>query len=365
MKSITVVGGVAILAAAAFVLFVPTWTGAPKAAQEIGFPQEVQFFNGTEQAAINRPPPALPPAPAGGPSATEAYQNVRVLTDLSAAEFMRLQQALTLWVSPKEGCGFCHAGEDYASDAKPQKLAARTMLQMTRHLNADWGTHVAAAGVTCYTCHRGNPVPPATWFPGPPKPDSPTAARQDDWQERADTVRKFFPDNGFAEYFLADEPIAVQSTTVEPSRTIGSWPEAKRIYEMMMQMSDGIGVNCGYCHNSRNFQSWAESSPYRWVGYDALGLVRDLNRNFLLNVAAQVPQGRTLTTETNLPALPTRMRGPQLGNGMVTCVTCHLGVTRPLAGANMVHDYPGLGTPAAATGPAPAAQEPRSQEPRP
>ena len=31
--------------------------------------------------------------------------------------------------------------------------------QMTRHINADWKTHVGATGVTCYTCHRGQPVP--------------------------------------------------------------------------------------------------------------------------------------------------------------------------------------------------------------
>ena len=43
------------------------------------------------------------------------------------------------------------------------------MLQMTRHINADWQPHVGATGVTCYTCHRGNNVPKNIWFnnPGP------------------------------------------------------------------------------------------------------------------------------------------------------------------------------------------------------
>ena len=112
---------------------------------------------------------------------------------------------------------------------------------------------------------------------------------------------------------------------------------------MMMQMSDGIGANCGYCHNSPRFASWAESSPYRWIGFDAIRLVRDLNRNYLLPIAPLVPQTRTLTTETNLPVLPEQERGPQLGNGLVICATCHHGVTKPLNGANMVHDYPGPG----------------------
>ena len=46
---------------------------------------------------------------------------------------------MTNWVAPKEGCAFCHAPAagtpagsaalDFASDAKPQKAAARTMIQ--------------------------------------------------------------------------------------------------------------------------------------------------------------------------------------------------------------------------------------------
>ena len=46
------------------------------------------------------------------------------------------------------------------------------MLQMMRHINQDWKTHVAETGVVCYTCHRGNPVPANIWFenPGWPQP---------------------------------------------------------------------------------------------------------------------------------------------------------------------------------------------------
>lgn len=349
MKSLTLVAAAGIVAAGAFVVFVPSYTGAPRAADEVGFPQQVLFHGAAERAPINQaPPPPLPPAPAGGPPATEAYKNVQVLTDVSAAEFMRLQAAITAWVSPQQGCAFCHAGEDYASDAKPAKAAARVMLRMTRHLNADWSNHVAGAGVTCFTCHRGQPVPPEIWFPSTPPPHRQFVAPQDNWREAADTVRKFFPDAGFAEYFYDSEPIAVQSTTVEPSGTVSSRVEAKRIYEMMMQMSDGIGVNCGYCHNSRNFESWAESTPYRWVGYAAIRLLRDVNLNYLREVASLVPQTRELTTETNLPVLPARQSGAQSGNGLVVCATCHVGITKPLNGANMVHDYPGLSGPAAA-----------------
>ena len=354
MKGITLAGVVGVLAAGAFVLFVPSWAPPPPSATEVGFPQQVLFHGGAEErAALNRVPPPLPPAARGGPSATETYKNVQVLTDVSAAEFMRLQEAITQWVSPRQGCSFCHAGDDWASDAVPAKRAARVMLRMTRHINADWSNHVAGAGVTCYTCHRGQPVPAEIWFPSSPARQRRMVAPQDNWHEAADTVRKFFPDAGFAEYFLGDEPIAAQSSTPEPSRTVASYVEVKRIYEMMMQMSDGIGANCGYCHNSRNFQSWEESTPYRWTSWHAIRMLRDLNRNYLLPIAGLVPQSRTLGTETRLPVLPAREAGPQQGNGLVLCATCHYGVTKPLGGANMVQDYPGLAPPAATAAAAP------------
>jgi photosynthetic reaction center cytochrome c subunit len=342
MKSLTVVAGLAALAAGAFALLVPSWEAPPPAAMEVSFPQGIQFQPSAERAAVNRPLPPLPPAAEGGPAATEVYKNVQVLTDVSAAEFMRMQEAMTQWVSPQQGCGFCHAGTDWASDAKPAKQAARVMLRMTRHLNTEWSSHTAAAGVTCYTCHRGQPVPAEIWFPSPPTPRRPMVAPQDAWHEAADTVRKFFPDAGLAEYFLADEPIAAQSTTVEPGGTTASYDEVKRIYEMMMTMSDGIGANCGLCHNSRDFQSWDESTPYRWNAWYAIRMLRDLNRNYLPDVAAVIPQSRLREGETRLPVLPAREAGAQQGNGLVLCGTCHRGVLRPLGGASMAHDYPAL-----------------------
>jgi photosynthetic reaction center cytochrome c subunit len=64
--------------------------------------------------------------------------------------------AITAWVSPQEGCNYCHNAENLADDSKYTKVVARRMLQMTQHVNADWKDHVADTGVTCYTCHRGN-----------------------------------------------------------------------------------------------------------------------------------------------------------------------------------------------------------------
>ena len=75
--------------------------------------------------------------------------------------------AITEWVAPEQGCAYCHNLENLADDSLYPKVVARRMLQMTQHINADWKTHVAETGVTCYTCHRGNPVPANIWFTDP------------------------------------------------------------------------------------------------------------------------------------------------------------------------------------------------------
>ena len=106
--------------------------------------------------AANEVPMPVDPAPAGGPMATAEYKNVKVLTDLTSNQLTRLMLAMTEWVAPEQGCGYCHAdGEDFSSDKLYTKVVARRMLQMTRDINANWKKHVGATGVTCYTCHRG------------------------------------------------------------------------------------------------------------------------------------------------------------------------------------------------------------------
>jgi photosynthetic reaction center cytochrome c subunit len=353
MGTLTIVAGVGAIAAAAFIAFVPTWSHPPVGGIQIGPPPTsmIEFTTGQLKEPVPQTAPApLPPATGESQPAAQAYKNIKVLTDVSAPEFMRLQQAITQWVAPKQGCDFCHQGKDYASDANPHKLAARLMLSMVRHINADWGSHVQPAGVTCYTCHRGQPVPAETWFPSNPAPVRHFIATQENWQENGDTVRKFFPDAGWELYFLEDLPISVQSTTALPSNTVASQIVAKRVYEMMMQMSDGIGVNCGYCHNSRALESWSQSSPYRWNGYSGIKLTQDLDHNYLLQLAGLIPQDRAIINETALPVIPDREANPQRGNGLIVCATCHYARPEPLNGANMLKDYPGL------TNPQPAAK---------
>ena len=335
------------------ILVVPDWHG-PVEGTQMSFrgTGSIQFASpkaaAVQLAAI---PATLPLASNGGATAGQTYKNVQVLGSVDASEFMRLQSAITEWVAPKQGCAFCHDQADFSSDAKPAKLAARRMLEMTRYINAAWSSHVQPSMVTCFTCHRGQPVPSEAWWPRYPDPERPNVARRDAWFEAADTVSGFFPDAGYAEYFLQDNPIAAQSTTALKSGTVAEAVVVKRIYEIMMQMSLQIGVNCGFCHNSRALDDWSQSTPERWVGFYALRMIRDLNRTYLLPLADLIPQQKKLTTETAVPAIPEHQLGQQPGNALLTCGTCHHGLPRPLQGANLGSSYPEL------TGAQPESQE--------
>lgn len=327
-----------------FVVFVPKWT-LPVHGTQLGnsVSSMVQFApTSPTEIAINQPPPAVPPADNDTRPATSVYKNVTVLTDVDAGQFMRVQHAMTQWVSPGHGCAFCHAGNDYASDAKPAKQVARLMLKMTRHINADWRQHVGKGGVNCYTCHRGQPVPAHVWFPQPAEPIKAFIDKQENWNESAHTVRDFFPTDGWDEYLLQDTPALAQPYTALPSGQASAQIVVKRVYEMMMQMSDGIGVNCGYCHNSRALFDWRQSTPMRWTGYSGLTMTRDLNRNYLLGIGQLLPENRSIANNTRMPVIPAREQNPLVGNGLSNCATCHNGAPKPFDGADMLGGFPAL-----------------------
>ena len=70
-------------------------------------------------------------------------------------------------------CNFCHAPSkedekkmDFASDDKPEKSIARSMMKMTNRINKKFfhgkmklGDTDAVLAVNCETCHHGEPHP--------------------------------------------------------------------------------------------------------------------------------------------------------------------------------------------------------------
>ena len=114
-------------------------------------------------AATNIPTP-LPPAGTSPPGPLP-WKNVQVLNDISVAEFNRTMVAFSTWVAGTGNCAYCHNVANFSADTLNDgtpiytKLVARRMIQMTRHINGQYASHVKNTGVTCYTCHRGKPLP--------------------------------------------------------------------------------------------------------------------------------------------------------------------------------------------------------------
>ena len=280
-------------------------------------------------AAINTPPPESPPASPDGPKASLVFKNVKVLGDLSAGQFAQFMVDMTAWVAPQQGCTYCHVATDFADDSVYSKVVARRMIQMTQHVNADWKPHVATTGVTCYTCHRGNNVPTNIWY----RPDVRTTGllgNRAGQNAPAPLVGlASLPNDPFDTFLTGNaDDIRVVSTEALPQGTHPSLiKQTEATYGLMMHMSQSLGVNCTYCHNSRSFASWEMSTPQRATAYYGIRMVRDLNSHYLESLNGVFPPNRL---------------GPTGDVPKLNCATCHQGAYKPLYGAQILNNHPGL-----------------------
>lgn len=294
-------------------------------------------------APKHQAPEALEAASPDGPKARDVYQNVKVLGHLSVAEFARTMTAMTNWVSPKQGCVYCHNAGNFADDSVYTKVVARRMLQMTQGINERWKSHVAETGVTCYTCHRGNPVPSEVWFaPLPQARANNFSGNRMGQNEPAATVGvSSLPADPFTPFLLQANEISVGGDTALPTGNRQSTKQAEWTYGLMMHFSKSLGVNCTQCHNSRSFSSWGnESSPPRLTAWHGIRMVRELNTDYM----------QPLT-----PTFPAERLGPLGDVAKVNCATCHQGAHKPLFGAQMAKAHPELLRVAPAAAPASAA----------
>lgn len=292
-------------------------------------------------ASVNQPPVALPAASTEGPKAGQVYKNVKVLGDLSVAEFTSLMVAMTSWVAPEQGCAYCHNVQNLADDALYTKVVARKMVQMTQRINGDWKAHVADTGVTCYTCHRGNNIPQNVWFtPAEQKRAKTLLGDKDGQNAPAKSVAlAALPNDPFTPFLSKGKEIRVAGAGPLPTGKGSSIQQTEQTYGLMTHMSDALGVNCTYCHNSRSFGDWSSSSPARVTAWHGIRMVRDLNNQFLDPLKAVFPQNRL---------------GPTGDVAKADCATCHQGAFKPLYGAKMLTSHPGLASGAGQAAPAAA-----------
>ena len=296
----------------------------------------IQLYKPSQLARLQRinqipdPEPSDPYDPSF-PMATELHQNVQVLTDLNALEFARLMNAITTWVAPAEGCTYCHNPTNLASDEKFTKLVSREMLKMTRSINSNWKSHVIETGVTCWTCHRGQPIPSDIWFKAPePKTPSAQISGQKGGQNVSGVAvngNSSLPFDPLTPFLDQATQIAVQGTEVLPYGNRRSIKQAEWTYSLMMYFSKSLGVNCTYCHQTRAMGVWDQSTPQRVIAWHGIRLVRDINNSFLNPLK---------------PLYPADRLGPEGDAPKTACATCHKGTYKPLFGQTMLNDYPSL-----------------------
>jgi photosynthetic reaction center cytochrome c subunit len=330
--------GAVLAALTAFMLLTAGWERPPIETEQSG-------YRGTGMAEVINPrrdadvrqqqlvdlPEPTPQASAAGPKAGDVYQNVQLLGHLSVAQFTRLMQGITEWVSPEQGCGYCHNLENLAEDSVYTKIVSRRMIQMNWSVNSEWDQHVGETGVTCYTCHRGKNVPEYTWFNS--DPDAEPVGGMAGWrngQNRASPQvgLSSLPEDPFTAYLDRNESIRVVGNTALPDGdATASIEDTEWTYALMIHMSESLGVNCTYCHNSRGFSVWNESTPQRAQSWYGIEMARALNNEYVAPLSS---------------VLPPKRLGPTGEGQKVNCTTCHQGVNKPLYGTQLVDAYPSL-----------------------
>jgi hypothetical protein len=130
------------------------------------------------------PPPASSTGP-HKPMTMPKPVNLKVLPkDTSPEDVMKIMFGFSKQLGVK--CTFCHVEDaatkrpNFASDEKPEKNTARTMMLMTQEINAKYLSQIhdpdAAPDqktVSCGTCHRGHSMPMPFKAPGHPGQEKP------------------------------------------------------------------------------------------------------------------------------------------------------------------------------------------------
>src|SRR5689334_10976882 len=126
------------------------------------------FNNGSEVVRATKAPPPQEK------TVEQAEKNIKVLTGMPQSQLIPVMNFFAASLGRR--CNYCHVNNqgqwDYASDAKPEKAAAREMIKLVMDINKTT-ERLKLDPVSCYTCHRGRTSPqsiPAFPLPLPSPP---------------------------------------------------------------------------------------------------------------------------------------------------------------------------------------------------
>ena len=135
------------------------------------------------------------------------------------------------------------------------------------------------------------------------------------------------PYDPFTPFLLNDEPIRVEGKSIGGDANRSSIKQAEWTYSLMVHMSESLGVNCAYCHNTRAWSDWSQSTPQRVTAWHGIRMARELNNQYMVPLTETFPANRLGVTGDV---------------AKVNCSTCHQGVYKPMFGASLAKDYPEL-----------------------
>jgi photosynthetic reaction center cytochrome c subunit len=252
------------------------------------------------------------------------------LANLTPENYDRLVTAMREWTGIPD---LLEPGND-----SYQTTVAYSMIEMTQNINQNWAAHVQAnaeVGVTCYTCHRGNPVPNNVWFEV-----SPVNSNVAGWsanQNRVTMVSNFtsLPSDYLETYLLADEDGNYAAVNVHDLESrVQQQPgdpliqQTERTYAYMNYFSNSLGVNCTFCHNTRAFYDPAQVTPQWATASLGIIMVQEQLEQYILPLQDVLPEERLGPVYADVPKF--------------ACRTCHQGEQQPLNGLNVIRNWPEL-----------------------
>ncbi|WP_425099403.1 photosynthetic reaction center cytochrome PufC [Tropicibacter sp. S64] len=272
---------------------------------------------------------SAPVVPAAGAQlAGDARETVPAgLEGLTVENYDRLLTAMRAWTG---------IPDLFENPDSYQTTVGTIMIGMTRNLNENWDGHVnanGAAGVTCYTCHRGEPVPSDVWFDAAPlKAAQGWAATQNHVTPL--TSYTSLPTDALRAYLVDYGTIAVHDLESRVAGVPGQdgYPgiqNAERTYALMNYFANSLNVNCTLCHNTRAFYDGGQVTPQWATASLGIAMVQELNNDYLVSLEGLLPAERM---------------GPMGDGPKAACATCHKGYQRPLQGLNVIADWPELAT---------------------
>jgi len=252
------------------------------------------------------------------------------LANVTVENYERLVEAMRSWTGIPD---LLEPGND-----SYQTALAYSMIEMTQNINQNWIGHVqsnAEVGVTCYTCHRGEPVPNNIWF-RVGNVNSNVAG----WpaiQNRVTMTSNFtsLPSTYLEHFLLQDENGQYGVAQVHDLESRVPNPpgspliqQTEMTYAWMNYFSNSLGVNCVFCHNSRAFYDAGQVTPQWATASLGIAMVQETLEQYILPLETVLPEERLGPVFADVPKL--------------ACRTCHQGEQQPLNGLNVIRNWPEL-----------------------